>query len=84
MISMIQGIPIPVNEYNAIVPESRISEWFSHQNVECFVNIELPPHWYNTKLMGLAFCVVLNFEVIHSYKSGMIVAKPSYLGLVCY
>ena len=29
MISMIQGIPIPINEYNAIVPESRIPEWFS-------------------------------------------------------
>ena len=76
MISMIQGIPIPINEYNAIVPGSRIPEWFSHQNVGCSVNIELPPHWYNTKLMGLAFCVVLNFEAIHSYKSGMMVAEP--------
>ena len=84
MISMIQGLPVPINEYNAIVPGSRIPEWFNHQNVGCSVNIELSSDWYNTKLMGLAFCVVLNFEAIHSYKFGMMIAKSSHFGLVCY
>ena len=84
MITMIQGLRIPINEYSAIVPGSRILEWFNHQNVGCYVNIELPPHWYNTKLMGLAFCIVLNFEAIHLYKSGMMIAEPSDFLLVCY
>ena len=84
MVSMIQGLRIPINEYRAIVPGSRIPEWFNHQNVGCSVNIEFPPHWYNTKLMGLDFCVVLNFEAIHLYKSGMMIAEPSDFLLVCY
>ena len=62
MIFMMQEFPIPLNEYNAFVPGSRIPEWFTHQSVGSSVNIELPPHWYNTKLMGLAFCVVFNFK----------------------
>ena len=84
MISMIQGLPVPINESNATVPGSRIPEWFNHQNVGYSVNIELPSHWYNTKLMGLAFCVVLNFEAIHSYKFGMMIGEPSHFGLICY
>lgn len=79
-------MPIPTNEYNSIVPGSRIPDWFSHQNIGYSVNIELPPHWYNTKLMGLAYCVVLNLKraAIHSYNSGMMIKEPSYFGLPCY
>ncbi|RVW15020.1 Disease resistance protein TAO1 [Vitis vinifera] len=75
------GIPTPRNEYNALVPGSRIPEWFRHQSVGCSVNIELPPHWYNTKLMGLAFCAALNFKGAMDGYPG---TEPSPFGLVCY
>ena len=81
MISMMQRIPTPDNEHNALVPGSRIPEWFRHQSVGCSVNIELPPHWYNTKLMGLAFCAALNFKGAMDGYPG---TEPSPFGLVCY
>ena len=81
MISMMQGIPTPHNEYNALVPGNRIPEWFRHQSVGCSVNIELPQHWYNTKLMGLAFCAALNFKGAMDGNPG---TEPSSFGLVCY
>ncbi|RVW29909.1 hypothetical protein CK203_108041 [Vitis vinifera] len=37
-----------------IQSSNTIPEWFIHQGVGCSVTVELPPHWYNTKLMGLA------------------------------
>ncbi|RVW15089.1 Disease resistance-like protein CSA1 [Vitis vinifera] len=76
-----RGIPTPHNEYNALVPGSRIPEWFRHQSVGCSVNIELPQHWYNTKLMGLAFCAALNFKGAMDGNPG---TEPSSFGLVCY
>ena len=79
MIFMMQGIPTPHNEYNAFVPGSRIPEWFRHQSVGCSVNIVLPPHWYNTKLMGMAFCVVFKGAM-----DGYHGTEASHFGLVCY
>ncbi|KAL6329288.1 hypothetical protein AAG906_015494 [Vitis piasezkii] len=49
--------------YNAVVPGSSIPEWFIHQSAGCLVPVELPPHWYNTKLMGLAVCAVFNAHI---------------------
>ncbi|KAL6329267.1 hypothetical protein AAG906_015465 [Vitis piasezkii] len=37
-----------------IQSSNTIPEWFIHQGVGCSVTVELPPPWYNTKLMGLA------------------------------
>ncbi|KAJ9675909.1 hypothetical protein PVL29_024735 [Vitis rotundifolia] len=48
--------------YQALVPGSRIPKWFTHRSVGSKVIVELPPQWYNTKLMGLAACVVFNFK----------------------
>ncbi|XP_010665420.1 disease resistance protein RPV1 [Vitis vinifera] len=49
----------PHNLYDAIVPGSRIPEWFVDQSTGSSVTVELPPHWYNTKLMGMAVCAVI-------------------------
>ncbi|KAJ9687191.1 hypothetical protein PVL29_015872 [Vitis rotundifolia] len=46
--------------YDAVVPGSSIPEWFTDQSVGCSVTVELPPHWYNTRLMGLAVCAVFH------------------------
>ena len=46
--------------YDAVVPGSSIPEWFTHQSERCSVTVELPPHWCNTRLMGLAVCVVFH------------------------
>ena len=81
MISMMQGIPTPQNEYKACIPGSKIPEWFRHKSVGCSVNIVLPPHWYNTKLMGMAFCVVFNFK---GAMDGFLGTEPSPFGVVCY
>ncbi|XP_034681482.1 disease resistance protein RUN1-like isoform X2 [Vitis riparia] len=55
----IYGWDYPENEYNAIVPGSRIPEWFVDQSTGSSVTVELPPHWNNTKLMGMAVCAVV-------------------------
>ena len=60
---MIQGNPGLSTRYNAVVPGSSIPEWFIHQSAGCLVPVELPPHWYNTKLMGLAVCAVFNANI---------------------
>ena len=57
---MIQDTPCPVNHYDAIVPGNSIPEWFIHQSMGSSVTVELPPHWYNTNLMGLAACAVVD------------------------
>ncbi|KAL6328689.1 hypothetical protein AAG906_003374 [Vitis piasezkii] len=47
-----------------VVPgSSSISEWFIHQSAGYLVPVELPPHWYNTKLKGLVVCVVFNANI---------------------
>ena len=45
--------------FDAIVPGSSIPEWFT-QSLGCSVTVELPPHRCNTRLMGLAVCVVFH------------------------
>ena len=60
---MIPGNPGLSTHYNALVPGSSIPEWFIHLSEECSVTVELPPHWYNTKLMGLAICAVFNTNI---------------------
>ncbi|RVW37817.1 Disease resistance-like protein DSC1 [Vitis vinifera] len=42
----------PHNLYDAIVPGSRIPEWFVDQSTGSSVTVELPPHWYNTQVDG--------------------------------
>ena len=59
MIQSIYGWVYPQNNYNAIVPGSRIPEWFVDQSTGSSVTVELPPHWYNNKLMGMAVCAVV-------------------------
>ncbi|RVW29914.1 TMV resistance protein N [Vitis vinifera] len=49
--------------YDAVVPGSSIPEWFTHQSERCSVTVELPPHWCNTRLMGLAVCVVFHANI---------------------
>ena len=61
--SRIQGNPGLSTRYNVVVPGSSIPEWFINQSTGCLVTIELPPHWYNTKLMGLAVCDVFNAHI---------------------
>ncbi|KAJ9687371.1 hypothetical protein PVL29_016026 [Vitis rotundifolia] len=52
-----------LSQYNAVVPGSSIPEWFTHQSLGCSITVELPPHWYNTRLMGLAVCVVFHLNI---------------------
>ncbi|KAJ9675886.1 hypothetical protein PVL29_024718 [Vitis rotundifolia] len=53
-----QGTPRPFFKWDVIVPGSSIPERFVHQNMGPSVTVQLPPHWYNTNLMGLAVCAV--------------------------
>ena len=60
---MIPGNPGLSTQYNNVLYGSTIPEWFIHQSVGCSVTVELPPHWYNTKLMGLAVWAVFNSNI---------------------
>ena len=64
MIQSITGWECPQNRYDAVVPGSRIPEWFVDQSMESSVTVELPSHWLNTKLMGMAVCAVV-YKGIH-------------------
>ncbi|WKA00216.1 hypothetical protein VitviT2T_018597 [Vitis vinifera] len=60
----------PWLQYNVVVPgSSSIPEWFIHQSAGYLVPVELPPHWYNTKLKGLAFCAVFNTNITMGSKT---------------
>ena len=50
--------------YDAFAPGSRIPEWFVDQSMGCSVKVkvELPPHWSNTKLLGVAVCAVVGVK----------------------
>ncbi|KAL6318244.1 hypothetical protein AAG906_035753 [Vitis piasezkii] len=61
----INGRDCPQNQYDAIVPGSRIPEWFVDQSTGSSVTVELPPHWYNTKLMGMAVCAVVGAKGVN-------------------
>ena len=61
--SVIPGNPGLSTQYNAVVPGSSIPEWFIHQSAGCLVPVELPPHCYNTKSMGLGVCAVFNSHI---------------------
>ena len=50
------------NSYDAVAPGSRIPEWFVDQSMGCSVKVELPSHWLNTKLLGLAVCAVVGVK----------------------
>ncbi|CAL5405352.1 unnamed protein product [Camellia sinensis] len=39
-------------------PGSEIPKWFSYQSRGCSLSIELPPHWYNDRFLGIVFAVV--------------------------
>ena len=65
MIQSINGRDCPQNQYDAIVPGSRIPEWFVDQSTGSSVTVELPPHWYNTKLMGMAVCAVVGAKGVN-------------------
>ena len=48
--------------YNVIAPGSRIPEWFADQSMGSSVKVELPSHYLETKLLGMAFCAVVGFK----------------------
>ena len=50
------------NSYDVFAPRSRIPKWFVNQSMGCSVKVELPSHWLNTKLLGMAFCVVVGVK----------------------
>ncbi|KAL6317022.1 hypothetical protein AAG906_026772 [Vitis piasezkii] len=52
------GTTSPFYKWDIIVPGSSIPERFIHQNTGSSITAQLPPHWYNTNLMGLAVCAV--------------------------
>ncbi|XP_034675392.1 disease resistance protein RPV1-like isoform X2 [Vitis riparia] len=60
----------PDNYYDAIVPGSSIPKWFIHQSMGSSVTVELPPHWHNTKLMGMAVCAVVDGDHSEFWSSG--------------
>lgn len=55
---MMQGTTSPFYKWDILVPGSSIPERFIHQNTGSSITAQLPPHWYNTNLMGLAVCAV--------------------------
>ena len=50
------------NRYDVVAPGSRILEWFVDQSMGCSVKVELPSHWLNTKLLGMAVCAVVGVK----------------------
>ena len=59
---MMQDYSCPRNSFQAIVPGNSIPKWFVYQSVGSSVKVQLPTHWYNMTLMGLAACVVFNVD----------------------
>ena len=72
---MIQGYVLGwwSNIYDVVALGSRIPEWFVDQSMGCSVKVELPSHWLNTKLLGMAVCAVVGVKgVIHPSASPFI------------
>ncbi|TXG70801.1 hypothetical protein EZV62_005736 [Acer yangbiense] len=40
-------------------PRSEIPKCFDFQSVGSFINVELPPNWFNNNFLGFAMCVVV-------------------------
>ncbi|TXG70982.1 hypothetical protein EZV62_005917 [Acer yangbiense] len=40
-------------------PGSEIPKWFDFQSMRSFINVELPPNWFNNNFLGFAICVVV-------------------------
>ncbi|TXG70963.1 hypothetical protein EZV62_005898 [Acer yangbiense] len=40
-------------------PGSEIPKCFDFQNVGSFINVELPPNWFNNNILGFAICAVV-------------------------
>ena len=54
------------NSYDVVAPGSRIPEWFVDQSMGCSVKVDLPSHWLNTNLLGMAVYAVVGVKgVIH-------------------
>ncbi|XP_004289273.1 PREDICTED: TMV resistance protein N-like [Fragaria vesca subsp. vesca] len=57
-----------VQKFEFVIPGNDIPEWFNHQSAGPLVTIDLPPGWFNNKLMGFAFCAVFAVQK-HSHVS---------------
>ena len=51
-----------IDKYDAVALGSRIPEWFVYQSMGCSVKVELPSHWLNTNLLGMAVCAVVGVK----------------------
>ncbi|KAK9200652.1 hypothetical protein WN944_015850 [Citrus x changshan-huyou] len=49
-----------------VLPGSEIPDWFSNQSSGSSIRIQLPAHSFCRKLIGFAFCVVLDFKQLYS------------------
>lgn len=57
--------------YEIVLPGNEIPAWFSHERNVSSVTVQLPPNWYNDKLMGLAFYVVFTPLEASLYENSM-------------
>ncbi|KAL7186731.1 hypothetical protein ACSBR2_028459 [Camellia fascicularis] len=42
-----------------VFPGSEIPKWFSHQSKGSSISFELPPHWYNSRFLGIILAAVV-------------------------
>ena len=70
------GLSWWAKSYNVVAPGSRIPEWFADQSMRCSVKVELPSHWYNTKLLGMAVCAVVGVKGV--------IDPSTYSCIYCY
>ncbi|XP_028119134.1 TMV resistance protein N-like [Camellia sinensis] len=56
-----------------VFPGSEIPKWFSHQSRGSSISFELPPHWYNSRFLGIVLAAVVikdksKFQGCYSFK----------------
>ena len=52
-----------VDDYDNVIPGSRIPDWFTHKSVGCSVYVELPRDQSDKYVLkGFAVCVVLSLD----------------------
>ncbi|KAK3220534.1 hypothetical protein Dsin_014504 [Dipteronia sinensis] len=51
-------------------PGSEIPKCFAFRNEGSFINVELPPNWFNNNFLGFAYCVVVMGHPIDFEKKG--------------